>query len=583
MATSSPYATPGGATFDLYEGAPEINPITGKPWGTEEEYNQWQDFERTRAGAAGRDASTASHNAGWQWTGDVPDWGHTGWNVTNDQYYNKGAEWYVAPENMIGFQIGENVGYLNPSTGEISYGKPGALTQTGYDAKLFGGYGADRDMPGVAGNSVEGFDNTFGTVTGHGYWQLAQDYGLGSDMLGIIPIQHDATGRVSWYSAPAPGGGFITTQDPLEAKMSRDAYEQWLGTNPAGGGIAGQGPPPNGGATGGGSTAGGGPTGPGYTEPGLLTTPGQGEQFYDETKGFYTQPTEQRKQWDIYKDQPTAQEERFNAYNGVYGSMNTSAGDLYDKYADEYGNLGTAAGDLYGNYADIFGNPNYLDDYYARKAQEAQTTLDRKAASAGWGASGAHARATANTGLAFADAARLGMQGFAQTGMGLASAADAAKNAKAQTGMGLAASADTSRNAHAITGMGLARDRDQAILDKIAAGGRVDEGELARILSGQQASGSAQGLTENRLTGSIKYAMDIGNDMAALTMMGVGEEEAYTLQNELAQLTLAVQNGQLDTSQAYAQASELMQSYGVLNQAAMNMYLMNKFGGSGSK
>lgn len=273
---------------------------------------------------------------------------------------------------------------------------------------------------------------------------------------------------------------------------------------------------------------------------GELTDPGTNEKFFTDTESFYKSPTEAHTKWDTMKGQPTEQEQLWNKYSGIYQ------------------NPGTEQGELYGNWESLFSNPNYLDDYYQREAAKAQTTLDRKAASGGWGDSGAAARATANVGRDFADRALLAKGQWAQTGMGLAGAADTSVNTKAATGMGLAGAADKSQ------------------LERLSAAEGVDTGDLARISAGQVAAGAAQRSKEARLGGALSSQQGIADDMASLSGVFYSQAEAEKFATDMAAIQVQYKQGDLSLTDAINKSQEALVGLNVMSQTALNTYVMNK-------
>jgi len=359
-------------------------------------------------------------------------------------------------------------------------------------------------------------------------YQPDMDYGLGSGYVGVMPIAHNAQGQaVKFFALTEMGGGqvFDTAE---EAKAARDKYVAWN----AGQQAAASGQP----AT---STA--PAAAPTVQTTGELAQPGYGETvFEDLSDSFYKAPTEQRTKWDQMKDQPTEQEQTWNKYEGVYA------------------NPGTEQSELYGNWESLFSDPTYLDDYYGREAQKAQMTLDRKAASRGWGGSSAAARATANIDRDFADRALLAKGQWAQTGMGLAGAADSSINAKATTGMGLAGMAD------------------KAGIDRFNMAGEVDTGELAKATSYGVAAQGAQAAKEKRLGGGLATQQGIADDMANLSGVFYSQAESQKFATDMAAIQVQFQQGNLSLSQAMIQAEEALAGMKVMNQAALNSYVMTK-------
>jgi hypothetical protein len=510
-----------------------IDPRTGQYFKSYEDANSYA------MGQGQKEANKAFNTTNpsqYAWSGDAPDWSKTGWNIGENGKYNYSNNYFTAPTGTFGFQIGDNVGYVDATTGDISYGTPGKSGAYGYDARLFGsGY--------TTGGGGVSADKTYGTKTGSGRWDLDYDYGLGNEARGIIPLQHDQTGQVTQFLAPVAGGGFTTVQSLGDAIALRDEYSQWLTTNPAGvtkpqsmsAPPAPPAPPP--------------PPGnldtPDEPQPrGVLADPLQGEQYYDDTSGFYKEPTEAKKKWDETANQEPIALQNWNKQSGRF-------------------NQPTQSTQLFDSYKDILSNPGYLDDFYNREAAKTQTTLDRKSSSGGWGNSGAAARATSNIGQDFADKALLSRLGFMTTGMDLAGRAD------------------TSENDLDITGNVLATSADKGINDKIGVAGDVDRGMLEKIQGGQYAANSAEGLTMDRETGGIKYATKIAEDMSNLMMQGLSEDQARQLATDMSDLQMQVESGKLTAQQAYAQAQEMMQGLGVVSNTVLNALIGSKFKSGG--
>lgn len=401
---------------------------------------------------------------------------------------------------------------------------------------------------------------------GFGSWSPTTDYGLGAGYEGVMPIAHNQLGQPVKFFTLTTGGGGATFDSAAEAKAARDQYQSWYsGQHPA----AKPGTPPT------------PPPPPGKLNPTVQTTgeladPGAGEDYFKETMGFYKSPTEAHQKWDQMKDQPTEQEQTWNAYSGIYQNPSTEQGQTWDAVKGMYQTPGTEQSELYGNWESLFSNPAYLDDYYRRQGQIAQTTLDRKAASGGWGDSGAAARATANIDRDFADRALLAKGQWAQTGMGLAGAADRSINEKATTGMGLAGAADRGLSDKATTGMTLASGADRSRLDRLSAASGVDAADLARISGGQVAAGNAQNLEQARLGGKLSSQQGIADDMSQLTSVFTSNAEAQKFATDMAAIQVQYQQGNLSLTQAVNQAQEAMSGMQVANQALLNSYIMGK-------
>lgn len=484
----------------------EMNPYTGKPFTSQEDFNGWnnrtspeyQAWTAGQAGAsrqAGQDAAKAAATAG-----PAYDWSHTGaWTQptsgegAGNIYFgpnlnNPGAGQSLSAHGyQQGYSTGQGgYGYIDPKTGKIYYNQ-------------FTG-------PGKATQNSRTYDPT-------------ADYGLGSTSLGVIPVGHNQAGTPTAFYAGMPGGGGQVFTDLASAQQAAKAYADWYkGQHPEQQPV-----PPAAPQT---PTQGG--TGSSAQTPGLLTKPGAGEDFFDSTKGFYTSPTQTQQTWGGLKwnnDQPTESEQYWQKWSG------------------------------------IFNDPNYLSGVYQRGAQQAQNTLDRKASSAGWGDSGAAARATAGIGLQFTDASRKAMGDWATTGAGLAGQADASKIA--------AGNALINKNNAMLSGANT-----------------VDSGQLARLTSGQTAANGAENLMIGRETGGLNSAITLGQAQSALAYSGLSQAQQNQLQMGLAQLGLQMQSGKLSADQAYQNAQSLLASMGAVGNSAANWYitqaLMNKGGTGGT-
>ena len=184
------------------------------------------------------------------------DWNKTGWNTP--------------PDNMYSFQVGSGAGWLDPTTGRITYGVRN--TQEMGDSKL-----TNNLFQGVGNTSQYQFD-------------IGTDYGLGSTALGIIPMQHDATGQVSQYVTQTAGGGYGSFTTLAEAQQARDEYLAWKPTTKEGQAAAAAAPPTTTTTT----TTPAVPT-PTYND---LSLPGASETNWNETKDLYRQPTNAQKYLD---------------------------------------------------------------------------------------------------------------------------------------------------------------------------------------------------------------------------------------------------------------------------------------------
>ena len=463
----------------------QTNPRTGRPFQSQSEYDDYQGWlqgQEAASHASAAASSKASESAG------------PGYNWGNTKSY-----------------------YLDPNSGNIAFGTglsgsyaPTSNQKGGYDFIMQGYKQGDAGLgyidphsgtyyyvanPASGPNEKQLYSDpnhpqptveTQAQYNARTYDPNA-DYGLGAGALGVIPIAHDASGTPTAYYAQTAGGGGQVFTSLADAQTAVATYKQWHKDDNSGGG----------GGAGGGNT---------QQPTGELLNPGAGENFFDSTKDFYTKPSEASQYWGQTKNQPTNAQQQWNAYSG------------------------------------IFGNPEALNDVYQRGLKQAQVTLDRKSASAGWGDSGAAARATGNLGVAFTDAATKAKENWALTGSQLASSADTSNNQKF----------------------------GQAL--------NVDQGNLAQLTAGQSAANSAENLQQNRLTGGLNSAMQLGQLESGLIYSGLTSAQQQDLQLQVAGLQLKVQQGQLSADQAYAEAQNYMQTLGVAGNAAINYYVNQKLG-----
>lgn len=489
------------------------NPGTGQGFATWDEYNTWSKGQEAGARAAGADAGKAASSADRQ--GD--------WNQT------KGYNW----AGTGGYRTDDKGNIITGQAGQNGFGSWGDIA--GQNGLYSGGQVVINQRTGQIEFQDPSLDprvtNAPARVSSTTRYEPTMDYGLG--VPGVIPVAHDPkTGAPTAYYAMMPGGGGKVFTDANEAALNAQQYASWAQQQ-------GLYTPPTTGKEG---AAGSGTAGTGQT--GVLMYPGEGEKFWDSTKGFYTQPTRASDAYDKYsKEDP----QELQYWRGVEG-----------KFKDP-----TNAETLYGNYDNIFSDPHYLDSFYDYQQKNAQTALDRRAASAGVGDSGAAARATGNLGAVFANQKLNAMQGFAKTGMDLAGAADTSKNQRLSTGAQIAALAE------------------QGINNRITEGNVVDSGELARRVAGQNAANQAQGLYENRLTGGFDRGEKLATDMAFLTQNGAQQATSSKLMADIGALQYQVDMGQIDATLAGQKAQELLALNGVAMKPAVNAWLMQKFGGGG--
>lgn len=538
-----------------------INKDTGVPFKDEAEWKKWdseqyakgQQTASTAFTTAG-DNATVSKNDPWanyDWSGtSIPNW-------TYDQA--KGMTPYLQEVEKNGYvpfytgtdQSGTHAGYIDPHTNQITFGTMES---------------------GPTGNYYR--------VNGTAQYKSGQDYGLGQGNFGIVPVGHDASGTPTKFYAATPGGGGRYFDSLADAQTAVKSYETW---------YAGQHPKTIQTNPGTSNTSPTGTTGTSTTPVNPkndLTVPQQGEQYFDSTKGFYTDPTrtsqvERDLKWD--PTQPTDSEQHWAAVSGKYNDPNhrTAEQDLWGAQGGQYldPNHKTDAQNYWNTWSSTFSDPSALDAMYKRAEQSAQTTLDRKASSGGWGDSGAAARATGNLGIQFQDAATRAKADWATTGMGLAGASDASRNAWANTGLGLAQGADASENVWANTGANIAGQSDAARINaknaqatgnlaQLSAAGQADQANLSRITQGQQSANAAENLLISRANGNIGSALGIGNAEATIASTGLGQAQQQKLQMDLAALSAKLQQGAILPAQAQNEANSILAALGVVGKAA---------------
>lgn len=465
-----------------------INPTTGRGFGvlgvgdTEDSaYKAYYDW-------ASGDADTAA----W---GTTMDWGKTGWGV--DQGAEGDWDGYRAPAGTVGFTYGTGqAGYIDPVTGQIVWGNkvdPGAAGK---------GYIFDPNDP----------NNDYrATATGGTYYDPNADYGLGGgELAGIIPVQHSNTGQITYY-VPTRGGGYQLVTDLNEAVAYANDYRAWYKEQSAPSRPTSLMPAPGPGNSGlnydptkktYGSTGGGG-------SQGTLAVPGQGEKtFEDIYPELRAGPQRGDRAFGDRPTQPTESEQYWNQWEGQFGS------------------------------------PDSLYSMYDRAERKAQSTLDRKASSAGWADSSAAAKATANIGLDFQDAATRATMDWAKTGAGIAGGADTARNAQTRSW-----------------------------LDTVGMADKLDATDLAYKLGAMGAGKTAQELSEGRQTGGLDRAIAIGNAMSNLAANGFQAANQEDFARYMVDLQFQMQSGNLDYAAATQKLKEFAATFG-LSVSSMNS-LMN--------
>lgn len=557
-----------------------INPQTGVPFKDEAEWKKWDSDQQAKGAQASStafvkagDNAPVSKNDPWanyDWSKTI-SYGNTDPSTGGNMFSmpaGQQVDWNSVTPGAIPFQAGWNntsnlasyngsadFGYIDPATGKITF----------YDYNAMGG------GQGAMGNMK---------VAGTSQYRSDQDYGLGQGNFGILPIEHDAQGTATKFYVATPTGGGKVVNDLATAQQLVKEYSTWyagqhpktIQTNP---GTSNTSPT---GTTGTSTTA--------VNPKNDLTVPQQGEQYFDSTKGFYTDPTrtsqvERDLKWD--PTQPTDSEQHWAAVSGKYNDPNhqTAEQGLWSSLGPQYSdpNYKTDAQNYWNTWSSTFSDPSALDDMYKRAEQSAQTTLDRKASSGGWGDSGAAARATGNLGIQYQDAATRAKENWATTGMGLASASDTSRNAWANTGLVLAQGSDASENVWANTGANIAGQSDAARINaknaqatgnlaQLSAASTADQANLSRITQGQQSANGAENLLISRATGNIGSALGIGNAEATIAATGLGQAEQSKLQMDLAALSARLQQGSISASQAQNEANSILATLGVVGKAA---------------
>ena len=499
------------------------NPLTGKPFVDQAEYDSYLKGEEYRDAASGRDSAYPSAYAGtyedWEKNSPSKQTDQYKWiSGSNMDYTAQDGSWMMSPPGP--YQFGSTISKSSETPGQYS----------------IRWYTPSQD--------------TEGAFKGHsGTYDPLADYGLGSGALGVVPVATDANGNPTQFWAAVPGGGANVFKDLASAAASAKQYAAWYDETNKGSSttftkptiptqnefLASKGLAP--------STSAGGSTETGTR--GKLADPLQGEEYYDTTKGFYTQATDAKKAYDQYGSQPPEAVQNWNKIEGEFASPWQSE-QTWDKYS------GT------------FSDPRYLDQYFDYQQKKAQANLEGRASAAGVGDSSAAMRATGNLGAEFSARKLAGMQDFAKTGMTLAGEADTAHGNRLSTGQTLASTADTATNA------------------RISAAAGVDQAELARRLGGQNASTAAENLTLQRETGALTSATNISNDIASLVYGGVTQAQAQQFATQLQAIALKASQGQLTATAAYQQATELANSLGIIGNVATQYMIAQKLGGGSS-
>jgi hypothetical protein len=582
-----------------------INPSTGKPFDTESDYNAWSAGQSGAAAQSGLGAGYASDQASKA----------SQWNSQSPASSTKGAHgdsnWTWTPQGNV-----KETGYTDPGTNSYVY----------------------QESAGGQGNpllTINPIDNTImyrGSSSGSQQrfvYDPSQDYGLGSAALGVIPLTTDAGGNpTSFYAGTGTGTGskFTKLEDaitqaqayktwydqknpqgtPKSISPSTQTFDQWLAANPT--------------ASAADKAAGTSPAA--TTANGLLTTPGQGENQFDSTKGVYTDPnkygdaalankptstTNAQNNWNAYSGQyqnpATESSQNWDAQKGAYADPNTASSDLWKQQKGNFADNKTASSDFWNQWKDQLSTPEALKGVYDRQLAAAQTTLDRKAASAGWGDSAAAARATGNLGQKFTDAYVTAAADQAAKAGQLASASDSSQIAKGTLGLNLATGSDTSMNTKALTGNQLAGQADSTMNTKaqtattmakaaddanngqtntftnqLIASTGMDAQRISGTTAGQLAADNAQTLGQNRLTGGFDRSLETAQSMSQLTSAGLSPADADSMSTSMTSLQLQLSQTNMTYAQATAKLNEYAAAAGVVGKsltALMDVWAKN--------
>jgi hypothetical protein len=551
------------------------NPATGKPYNSQAEYDTQKAGKGAVAGSApapldangtqlfpngNKSYAGEGNNSGYNFGGSQTTYFNDPWSGLI--YFGgagsgnpNGGNFLTNRQNGNDY-VTHGSGYIDPNTGEIVYGE--GLNQRSSDS-LNSGIIIDPtkanmtpDAPGAT----------------RSYYNATQDYGLGADAVGIIPVQTDSTGRPTAFYVPTYGGGGKVVTDLDEAKAELAKYKPWFdAAHPAGtpGSTITAAPA---------STTPSAVTGPSVSAPGELSTPGAGENYYNATQGFYTQPTNAQGTFDSTKglySQPTNAQKQFDATSGQPTAADQNWNGLSGKF-----NAPSAQEDQWNNYKSALADPSALSSMYDRQQQQTQVALDRRASSAGVGDSSAAAKATANIGAVFGDRKVAALQDFAKTGMGLAGASDQGAQGRATTLGTLATNKDTADNNRINTGVNVDQGALSYLTQANNAAGGADAANLARTLGGQTAATSAENTAINRANGGIDRSLAIGNDVGTLTAAGLREADATTLSVQMAALGQQVASGNLTFEAAMKQAQETAATMGVVSSATLQAMLYSK-------
>lgn len=501
----------------------------GEGFASEEAYKQW--MTRNTGGTKGTSSGTGWNTLNFDMSGS-----------SGTQQGKMSAE--ANASSPYGYTF--NWGSLdNPNTTEgnaITWSDPSSK-----NGGLVTFFPTGDPNTGIAAGTFRGSSDPLTTGWSDTSYSPTQDYGLGPGYEGIVVSDRDAMGAPAEFLVMTPGGGAARTTDLAQAQQLVAAYKTQVPqpqaqpvsngtgqsdfTNIQGLGVGNGGAAP--------------PSTAPIQEEGILTKPRAGETRYEDTKSWYDELTNAQKTRDELAGNRTP----------------TNAKTVFD----ETSNQPSEAEQYWNGLEGQFGNPNALNDYYDRQRQLAQTGLQRRTSSAGYGDSGAAIRAAGNLDQQYADRALLAMQDWAKTGMGLAGAADTGRNQRTQIRGSLAGSADSSE---------LAKDNQL-----ITASTSADSANLAKKTAGQQAADDAQKLEQDRLNGAITTGTTIGNSMANIAMQGMDSAIKQEFEGFMTGLQGQIASGKMTADQAMQKATEQASAIGAIANPYMQYYIMSMLGG----
>jgi hypothetical protein len=187
-----------------------------------------------------------------------------------------------------------------------------------------------------------------------------------------------------------------------------------------------------------------------------------------------------------------------------------------------------------------------LDDVYNRETDRAMATQKNMASARGMGDSSASMKASGNLAGVMADKKVKGIQSWATTGMGLAGASDAAR---------------TSRFTNSMTGAGLADAADRNTLsDMTGVAGAYDTAKAGRLNNEGNAAKTAQDMFEDRYTGAIDRATNLGQGLAGITERGTTSASNSRADLEMKLAELEMNKGVMDQGQYYSEYNDIMKA-----------------------